>query len=66
MTQPQVLMGGRTCDFDWLQRVLRQRRTNRAGPIKLTSKELAYQLEEMEVFRVPHLRNDELELDTDD
>ncbi|KAG7672128.1 hypothetical protein Ndes2526B_g06890 [Nannochloris sp. 'desiccata'] len=63
MTQPQVLMGGRTCDFDWLQRVLRQRRSIHSGPIKLTSKELAYELEEMEVFKVPHLTNDELSLD---
>jgi hypothetical protein len=64
MTQPQVMMGGRTCDFDWLQRVLRQRRKDHvAGPIKLTSKEMAYDLEEMDVFKVPHLRNDELALD---
>lgn len=63
MTQPQVLMGGRTCDFDWLQRVLSRRRSTHSGPIKLTSKELAYELEEMEVFRVPHLTNDELQLD---
>jgi hypothetical protein len=66
MTQPQVLMGGRTCDFDWLQRVLRQRRKNRGASghvIKLTSKELAYELDEMEVFRVPHLTNDELKFD---
>jgi hypothetical protein len=67
MTQPQINMGGRTCDFDWLQRVLRKRcfTSNTAGPIKLTSKELAYELEEMEVFRVPHLRNNELMLDDD-
>jgi len=63
MTQPQVVMGGKTCDFDWLQRILRRRGNNHSGPIKLTSKELAYELEPLEVFRVPHLTNDELRLD---
>ena len=62
MTQPQVQVKGKLLDFDWLQRVLRQRRKPDAGPIKLTSNELAYQLEPMEVFRVQHLNAKELQL----
>ena len=56
-SQPQVIIGGRTCDFSWLQRVLRQRQS---APVKLTSNELMYELESMEVFRVPHLHIEEL------
>lgn len=62
MTQPQVQVKGRICDFDWLQRVLRQRRRADAGPIKVTSNELAYELEPMEVFKVQHLTAKELQL----
>jgi hypothetical protein len=67
MGQPQVLMGGRTCDFEWLKRALQGRhrgkeKCSRRCPIKLTSNELAFELEPMEVFKWQHLTPEELNL----
>ena len=61
--QPQVLLEGLTCDFNWLQRVLRRRGgAVLPRPIKLTSNELAYTLDPMEEFSVSHLSAEELGL----
>ncbi|PRW58407.1 nuclear pore complex NUP50A-like isoform X1 [Chlorella sorokiniana] len=42
--QPQVVVGSQRHDFTWLQRVLKQR------GVRLTSNELAYELQSKEVF----------------
>ena len=54
MHQPEVRMGSTTRDFDWLQRVLRNRIAGAGGPVRLTSNELAYKLESLDVFNVRH------------
>jgi hypothetical protein len=56
--QPQVMLNGRKRDFEWLQRVLRQRRGMNTTSVRLTTNELAYQLEPLEVFHIPHLKLD--------
>lgn len=56
--QPRVALGGRRRDFEWLQRVLRQRRGLNNVPVRLTTNELTYQLEPLEVFHIPHLKLD--------
>jgi CO dehydrogenase/acetyl-CoA synthase epsilon subunit len=60
--QPLILLGHRTRDFEWLQRVLKQRRSS-SGPIRLTSNELAYTLEPLEVFAIQHLEIHENSVD---
>lgn len=61
--QPLVLLGRRTRDFEWLQRVLKQRNSSSSGPIRLTSNELAYTLEPLEVFAIQHLEIHENSVD---
>lgn len=61
--QPQVFLGDRSRDFEWLQRVLKQRKSRSLGPIRLTSNELAYALEPLEVFSIHHLEIHESPVD---
>ena len=70
MTQPVVVLDPVLCgtagtgapplDFDWLARVLKRRPQYR--PVVLTSNELKYELEPMDVFRVDALTPQELHL----
>lgn len=57
MGQPQVHVGSRLRDFDWLQQVLR-RRQGAHGGIKLTSDELLYHMQDLSVFDSKRLELD--------
>lgn len=49
--QPQVqLASGARRNFDWLQATMKNRKREAGGPIKLTSNELYYTLEPLDVF----------------
>lgn len=52
MHQPVVQLGTCQRGFEWLQKVLRQRERDAGGAVRLTSNELAYTLEPLDVFDV--------------
>ena len=67
MAQAVADIDGQRKDFEWLQRVLRRRESscNSYKPIRVTTNELAYRLEPLEVFQLKLLKLDDLKESSD-